>query len=107
MATGFPYDRQKQAKLYTDELKKVMQKAQGIRRFGVASLDLCFVACGRFDGFWERKLHPWDVAAGLLIVKEAGGNITTFIGKEYNLNEDTMIASNKLIHDEIVSTLQS
>ncbi|MDH4127881.1 MAG: inositol monophosphatase [Spirochaetota bacterium] len=107
LATGFPYDCHQYAKLYTDELKKIMEKSQGIRRFGVASLDLCFVACGRFDGFWERKLSPWDVAASLLIIDEAGGLTTTFGGKNYALYDDTIIASNKLIHNEIISTLTS
>jgi len=105
LGTGFPYDRQRNAELYTKELRMFMEKAQGIRRPGVASLDLCYLACGRYDGFWERKLHPWDVAAGVLIVEEAGGRVTNMIGKAYQYSEDMIVASNGLIHEEMIHVL--
>lgn len=107
LATGFPYDCHQHADLYVSEFKKMVKKAQGIRRPGVASLDICYVATGRFDGFWERKLKPWDVAASLLIVEEAGGKITTFYGKEYCFSEETLLVSNGLIHEEMLSILST
>ncbi len=107
LATGFPYDRHQYADLYISELKLFMEKAQGIRRAGVASLDLCYVACGRYDGFWERKLNPWDVAASLVILSEAGGQSSQFDGKTYSLKDQTMIASNSLIHKEMQVILSS
>ncbi|MDH5680815.1 MAG: inositol monophosphatase [Spirochaetota bacterium] len=105
LGTGFPYDRQRNAELYTTELKTLMEKAQGIRRPGVASLDLCYLACGRYDGFWERKLHPWDVAAGILIVKEAGGMVTNQTGADFHYSDELIIASNGLIHHEMLNIL--
>jgi len=105
LATGFPYDRHTNADLYVSELKKMMVVSQGIRRAGVASLDLCYLACGRFDGFWERKLKPWDVAASILIIEEAGGKITTFSGNQFSFSEKTILGSNQLIHQKMVSTL--
>jgi len=105
IATGFPYDRQQYADFYTKELSKMMKVSQGIRRAGVASLDLCYIACGRYDGFYERKLHPWDVAASLLIIEEAGGEVTTFTGDPYSYSEETILTSNQLIHDEMIHIL--
>jgi myo-inositol-1(or 4)-monophosphatase len=69
-------------------------------------MDLCYVACGRFDGFWELKLNPWDVAAGFLIVKEAGGQISDFQNDEYNIYGLETLATNGLIHQEMVGILQ-
>ncbi len=105
LATGFPYDRHQYTDLYISELKPFMEKVQGIRRAGVASLDLCYVACGRYDGFWERKLKPWDVAASLVILSEAGGQSSQFDGKAYSLKDQTIIASNSLIHREMQEIL--
>ncbi len=107
LATGFPYDKYQYADLYSSELKLFLEKVQGIRRFGVASLDLCFLSCGRFDGFWERKLKPWDVAASILIIKEAGGMITNFSGSPYSFQDNTIMASNSLIHKEMLSTINT
>ncbi|MCL4523162.1 MAG: inositol monophosphatase, partial [Acidobacteria bacterium] len=75
--------------------------SHGVRRDGSAALDLCGVACGRFDGFWEFGLKPWDTAAGTLIVREAGGMVTTFDGRPYHPGDATCLASNGLIHDEM------
>ena len=75
LGTGFPYDRREKPGFYLAFFKAFMTRCQGIRRTGSAALDLCYVACGRLDGFWELKLKPWDIAAGSLIVAEAGGRL--------------------------------
>ena len=80
--------------------------SHGVRRDGAAALDLCFVACGRTDGFWERKLAPWDVAAGSLIVSEAGGMVSDPDNRKLDLSAGNIVATNGLIHDEIVAILQ-
>ena len=79
---------------------------QGIRRCGSAAMDLCYVASGRFDGFWELKLSPWDMAAGALIVQEAGGLISDFQNGEFTIYGAEILASNGLIHQQIVEVLQ-
>ena len=80
-----------------------MTRCQGIRRNGSAALDLCYVACGRIDGFWELKLRPWDIAAGSLIVTEAGGKLSDFSGEQFSIWGDETLASNGIIHDEMVA----
>lgn len=104
LATGFPNlaGIQENVKHFLN----FINKAQGIRRDGSAVLDLCYVACGRFDGFWELYLKPWDVAAGSLIIKEAGGVITDFEGKAFNIYGNETLASNGLIHREMVEVLK-
>ena len=102
LATGFPYDRRERADFYLGFFKAFMVRCQGIRRTGSAALDLCYLACGRVDGFWELKLHPWDTAAGCLIVREAGGSFTDFDGKEFSIWREETLASNGLIHAEMV-----
>jgi len=82
-----------------------IRRARAVRRDGSAALDLCYVACGRYDGFWELGLNPWDTAAGYLIVEEAGGRVTKFGGEEYNINDQEIIASNGKIHDEMMNVL--
>jgi myo-inositol-1(or 4)-monophosphatase len=77
-------------------------RSHGVRRDGSAALDLAAVACGRFDGFWEFGLHSWDTAAGVLLVREAGGRVTTFSGEEYNVTLPETVASNNLIHGEML-----
>jgi len=103
LATGFPYDRRERADEYLAPFKRFMCAAQGIRRGGAAALDLCYVASGRLDGFWERKLHAWDVAAGSLIVREAGGCVTNLRGGEFDLWGSELLCSNGRIHDEMVA----
>lgn len=76
--------------------------SQGVRRFGSAALDLAYVACGRYDGFWEPYLKPWDTAAGMLLVKEAGGFVTDYFGNPYNPFLNTIVASNGLLHQELI-----
>jgi myo-inositol-1(or 4)-monophosphatase len=102
LATGFPYDRRDHADFYLGFFKAFMVRSQGIRRNGSAALDLCYVACGRIDGFWELKLRPWDVAAGALIVAEAGGKLSDFSGNEFSMAGNETLASNGVIHDEMI-----
>jgi myo-inositol-1(or 4)-monophosphatase len=102
LATGFPYDRRDFADFYLSYSKAFMTRCQGIRRGGSAALDLCYVACGRLDGFWELKLKPWDIAAGSLIVTEAGGKLSDFSGKPFSIRGQETLATNGLIHDEMV-----
>jgi myo-inositol-1(or 4)-monophosphatase len=102
LATGFPYDHRDFADFYLAYFKAFMTRCQGIRRGGSAALDLCYLACGRLDGFWELKLKPWDIAAGSLIVKEAGGMLSDFVGDPFNIWGEETLASNRRIHDELV-----
>jgi myo-inositol-1(or 4)-monophosphatase len=103
LATGFPYDQREKADLYLSFFKEFMTRSQGIRRNGSAALDLCYVACGRIDGFWELKLRPWDTAAGALIVAEAGGSLSDLSGNKFSIWGEETLASNGAIHDEMVS----
>jgi len=107
LATGFPYDRRKHPDKYIALFRKFMMKAQEIRRPGSASIDLCYLASGRIDGFWECKLKPWDVAAAVVIVREAGGKLSDFNGNEYSIYGNETLASNGRIHDEMVKVANS
>jgi myo-inositol-1(or 4)-monophosphatase len=102
LATGFPYDHREHADFYLSYFKAFMTRCQGIRRGGSAALDLCYVACGRLDGFWELKLKPWDTAAGALIVAEAGGQLSDFSGEPFSIWAIETLAANTNIHDEMV-----
>jgi len=102
LATGFPYDRRDCADFYLTYFKAFMTRCQEIRRGGSAALDLCYLACGRLDGFWELKLKPWDTAAGSLILNEAGGKLSDFFGNPFTIWGEETLASNRLIHDEMV-----
>ncbi|MFZ4724440.1 MAG: inositol monophosphatase family protein, partial [Paludibacter sp.] len=97
LATGFPYSDYSQMTEYMAFLEKMMKEARGVRRLGSAAADLAYVACGRFDAFWEYDLKPWDVAAGAVIVKEAGGKVTDYKGGNNYLFGREIIASNGLI----------
>jgi myo-inositol-1(or 4)-monophosphatase len=101
LATGFPYIKKTEKDSNVPEFSALLMKSRGLRRLGSAALDLCYVACGRLDGYWEKSLKIWDVAAGGLIVSEAGGKITNFLGDDWNHLSDKVIASNGLIHSEI------
>jgi myo-inositol-1(or 4)-monophosphatase len=103
LATGFPYDRQEHAREYLDVVGTVLENAQGMRRMGSAALDLAWVACGRFDGYWEYGIQPWDAAAGVLLVSEAGGLVTDHTGAGNDLDARACIATNGKIHDELQS----
>ncbi|MBN1955753.1 MAG: inositol monophosphatase [Anaerolineae bacterium] len=102
LATGFPYDRRRAADNNTARLDHFLRRSQGVRRAGAAALDLAYVAGGRFDGFWEFRLSPWDVAAGLLIVREAGGRATDFCGSPDCLSGAEIVASNGRIHEQML-----
>lgn len=105
LATGTPYDRRERADLYLGVVREFMLRAQGIRRGGSAALDLCWLACGRVDGYWEWRLGPWDVAAGALIVREAGGAVTDFGGAPHSIFGSETLASNGRLHAEMLSVL--
>ncbi len=85
--------------------EKALRHARGVRRAGSAALDLCMVACGQADGFWELTLNPWDVAAGVLIVREAGGRVTDERGRDFEIEKPLLVASNGLVHDEMLRVL--
>jgi myo-inositol-1(or 4)-monophosphatase len=107
VTTGFPYDIRERLPETLGRIGRVLAVAQGVRRGGSAALDMAYVACGRFDGFWEENLKPWDTAAGVLIVNEAGGKITTFSGGDYDIYAPNILASNGILHDQIVSLIQA
>ena len=106
VATGFPYDLRESPVNNIDHFVNFVTRVQGIRRGGSAALDLCYVACGRFDGFWELKLQPWDVAAGGLIVLESGGRVSDFSGGEFDVFAQETLATNSHIHQQMVDVLQ-
>ncbi len=105
LATGFPYDSTRILDELMARFKAGLRAAQGLRRLGSAALDLCYVACGRFDGFWEQNLQPWDTAAGALIVTEAGGMVTDFLGRAYDNNLQQILATNDRIHRHMLNIL--
>ncbi|MGH7947989.1 MAG: inositol monophosphatase family protein [Candidatus Binataceae bacterium] len=102
LLTGFPYDRRERRRFYMCFWEQFMTRVQGVRRTGAAALDLAYVACGRNDGFWEFGLKAWDVAAGSLIVEEAGGRVTNMDGTRLDLNGGKILASNGRIHREML-----
>ncbi len=106
LATGFPYDRRQRASFYVRYLERFLQSGQCVRRGGCAALDLCYVGCGRLDGFWEWNLKPWDTAAGALIVAEAGGDVSDFEGRRFSPHGTQVLASNGHIHGEMLHELR-
>lgn len=105
LVTGFPYDIKTTAADNMAEFARTTRLTQGVRRTGSAALDLCNVACGRFDGYWEQNISLWDVAAGALILQEAGGKVTDFYGKPLTNEVENILATNGLIHDELFAAL--
>jgi myo-inositol-1(or 4)-monophosphatase len=105
LATGFAYDHKKCKSNNYDYFTRFQKEAQACRRPGAASLDLASVAAGRFDGFWELKLKPWDLAAGILLIEEAGGLVSNFDGLAMTLESQECMASNRLIHEEMQAIL--
>jgi len=106
IATGFPFKDKNLLAPYLEVFSTIFNQVSGIRRMGSAALDLAYVACGRVDGFWEFKLSPWDIAAGALLVREAGGKITDATGDAYYLQTGDVIASNTAIYDLIFQAVQ-
>ena len=107
LATGFPYRIFKESQDIMALFEKMVVRAQGIRRPGSAAIDLCYVAAGRLDGFWEEGLQPWDSAAGSLIVTEAGGKVSDFNGNPYTPYQDTIVAANPTIYKAMLKVLDS
>jgi myo-inositol-1(or 4)-monophosphatase len=105
VGTGFPYDRRQHTEFYLAFVAEAIRRTQGLRRAGSAALDLCYVACGRLDAFWEWKLHPWDTAAGRLIVEEAGGRVSDFAGGPHRLEGDETAAANPHLHQPLLALL--
>jgi myo-inositol-1(or 4)-monophosphatase len=107
LATGIPFLGHGQHARFLKELHQISQRVAGVRRFGAAALDLAFVAAGRFDGFWERDLNAWDMAAGVLLITEAGGKVTTADGGEDVLGEGSICAANLEIHPLMLDRLRA
>lgn len=104
LATGFPYDTGT-AMLALEVFKRFLALGLPIRRPGAAALDLCYVACGRIDGFFEYKLNAWDCAAGILLIEEAGGQVSNFKGQSYAYSDKKIVASNKILHQAMIDTI--
>ena len=104
LCTGFPYDVRLREE-FARHLHKFIMHAQGVRRDGSAALDLAYVACGRFDGFREEGLNPWDVAAGVLLIEEAGGRVSRYDGNAFDIYTPPIVASNGLVHDAMMHVL--
>jgi myo-inositol-1(or 4)-monophosphatase len=105
LATGFPYDLRESPVNNIAHFNHYLTRAQAVRRCGSAALDLCYVACGRFDGFWELKLKPWDQAAGALIVEQGGGRVSDFSGGAFDITGQECLASNGLVHEGMIRVL--
>ena len=106
IGTGFPYHTYNNPDAVLDYFKRMIIRVQGIRRPGAASIDLCYVAAGRLDGFWEQDLNPWDTAAGSIIVREAGGVLSDYAGNPYNPFLKTILASTPGIHSKMLDVLK-
>lgn len=106
IATGFPYNFKEILPELKNRFFSVLNHVRGVRRLGSAALDLCYLSCGVFDGFFEQNLKPWDTAAGIIIAKEAGAKITDFSGNEFNPFSSEILATNSLIHEKMVSILE-
>jgi myo-inositol-1(or 4)-monophosphatase len=106
VATGFPsHKRHKNPNIHF--YHQITLRSHGVRRAGSAALDLCYVACGRFDAFWEFNLNSWDTAAGVLLVEEAGGKVTNFSGAPFNIDSREVLATNGLVHEEMLKEFQN
>src|SRR5262249_26216990 len=104
--TGFPYAFREKLRIVMAQFEAFLVDSQAVRRGGSAALDLCHAAVGRVDGFWELDLHPWDTAAGVVILEEAGGRVTDFSGKPFSVYGKEIVASNGRIHGEMLGLLE-
>ena len=107
IGTGIPHSGRPEHELFLKELPAVMDTAAGVRRFGAASLDLAWTAAGRLDGFWERNLRAWDIAAGIIILREAGGFVTDTDGKDKMLETGNIVAGNEAIHRHLLKLVRA
>jgi myo-inositol-1(or 4)-monophosphatase len=107
LCTGFPYDVHESRDEIVGLFGEFVGRARAVRRLGSAALDLCYVAAGRFDGFWEQRLHPWDTSAAALIVQEAGGRVTRWDGKTFQSRDDNLVASNGHLHAEMLQIIEA
>jgi myo-inositol-1(or 4)-monophosphatase len=107
LVTGFPYDVHTRLDEIIGLFRAFVGRARAVRRLGSAAIDLCYVAAGRMDGFWEQDLKPWDMAGGALLVSEAGGRVTSLQGGAFSSRERTVLASNNLIHDAMLDVVRS
>ncbi|NHZ85533.1 MAG: hypothetical protein GWP19_06600 [Planctomycetia bacterium] len=107
LVTGFGYELSELWERNMILFKRLTKITQGVRRIGSAAVDLCHVACGKVDGFWEYELHPWDTAAGILIVEEAGGNVSQMDGSAYSIFDNQILTSNSLIHEDMKRVINS
>lgn len=107
LVTGFPYDVHSRVQEIVGLFGEFVGRARAVRRLGSAALDLCYVAAGRMDGFWERDLKPWDIAGGALMVVEAGGRLTNFAGEPFTSRGRDIVASNARIHDAMLQVIRS
>jgi len=105
VATGFPYYDFERLERFLASISHFCKTTHGIRRLGSASIDLAYVACGRFEAFYEYGLHPWDIAAGILLVREAGGKVSDFSGNEKNISGDEIVAANSLVFPEFLENV--
>jgi len=106
LVTGFPYNFKSSFNPLMKRFSNCLSAAQGVRRLGSAALDLCYVACRRFDGFWEQNLQPWDTAAGVLIAREAGAIVTDFSNQHFTVDQKEILATNGKIHEELLEILK-
>jgi myo-inositol-1(or 4)-monophosphatase len=106
LATGFPYDRADLPRALRS-FEVLSAQSQAVRRVGSAALDLCYVACGRFDAYWEHRVKPWDMAAGALLVREAGGQLSGSDCSEFSVDGEQVLASNAKLHEAVCNALQS
>ena len=107
IGTGFPFKDTSRISEYLEQFRRIAGRTSGIRRPGAASLDLADVAAGRFDGFWEQHLSAWDIAAGVLLIREAGGVVTDLSGREVGIEHTGLVAGNPVIHAWLLDTLAS
>jgi myo-inositol-1(or 4)-monophosphatase len=105
LATGFPYDRRTSPDNNFDAFVAIKKKCQAVRRCGSAAIDLCFVADGTYDGYWEQKVKPWDMAAGAALVIAAGGRMTNYVGGPAEVMKGHVVATNGRIHDTLLAEL--
>ena len=105
IGTGFPFKHKDYVDIYTKSFSAVFKHVSGIRRAGSAAIDLAYVACGRLNGFWEAKLSPWDISAGILLINEAGGTVTDFSGRKDYLSSGEVIAANPKVHEFLLDLI--